>query len=144
AVTVLGALPPRLADHAAHDHRHAHRAAVHVVRLCRHVDELVHAEHEKVHADVHVHGTHSGHRRTYAEAGHGVFRQRRCEHPLRTEPFEQTLCGALDALVVVHVEAVDEDPWISLHLLSHCLGQGVDVAQHSPPPTAAVRCLFTA
>jgi len=62
ALGVLRALAPGLADHAAHDHRHLDLAAVHVVRLGRHVDDLVHAQHQEVHPDVHMDRAHAGHR----------------------------------------------------------------------------------
>ena len=74
ALRMLRALAPRFADHAAHHQRHLDLAAVHVAAFGGDVDELVHAQHQKVHADVHVDRPHAGHRRADRNAGHGVFR----------------------------------------------------------------------
>ena len=98
ALRVLRALAPRFADHAAHDQRHLHLAVVHVAAFRGDVDELVHAQHQEVHADVHVDRAHAGHRRADRDAGHGVFRKRRAEHAFGAELVDQPAGRALDAL----------------------------------------------
>ncbi|MND06610.1 hypothetical protein D3C83_280850 [compost metagenome] len=52
------------------------------MHLGRHVDELVHAEHEKVHPDMHVDRAQAGQRGADRDPGHRVLGERRPEDPL--------------------------------------------------------------
>ena len=79
---VLRPLAPALADHRAHHQRHVHLAAVHVAALGGDVDELVHRQHQEVHADVDVDRPQPGQRHADGRAGHGVLGQRRAEDAL--------------------------------------------------------------
>jgi hypothetical protein len=130
ALAVLGALPPGFADDGAHDQRHLDLAAVHVAGLGGDVDELVHAQHQEVHADMHMDRPHAGHGGTDGDTRHRVFRQRRGEDAARAELLEQAARGSLDRLVIVDVETENEHAGIARHLQRHRLGQRIDVAQH--------------
>ena len=126
---VLGALAPALADHRAHHQRHVDLAAVHVTALGGDVDELVHRQHQEVHADVDVDRPQPGQGHADGRAGHGVFRQRRAEDALGAILFDQAARRALDGLGIVHVQAEDDDGRIAGHFLVGGLAHGVDVGQ---------------
>ena len=128
---MLRALPPGFADHAAHDQRHLDLAVIHVAALGRDIDELVHAQHEEVHADMDVNRPHPGHGRADGDAGHGIFRQRRAKHPFRTEDIDQAAGRSLDRLVVVDVETKDENARVALHLLRHRFAERIDIGQQA-------------
>ena len=98
------------------------------MRLGAHVDELVHAQQKEIHADVNVDGAHAGHGGADGEAGDGVFRQRRIHDAARPKLIDQAVGGALDGLVVVDVEADDEDAFVLVHFLLDGLLQRLDVA----------------
>ena len=126
---VLGALPPGLSDHAAHYQRHLDLAVIHVAALGCDVDELVHAQHEEIHADMDVNRPHPGHGRADGDAGHGIFGERRAEHPIRTEDIDQAARRPLDRLVVVNVETKDKNTRVALHLLRDRLAKRIDIGQ---------------
>ena len=72
-------------------------------------------------------GSEPRHGRTGGDPRHRVLGKRRREDPLRAEPIGEALGGALDPLVVVHVEAHDEDGRVPIHLLDHGFAQGLDI-----------------
>ena len=124
---MLSALPPGFADHAAHDHRHLDLALVHVARLGGDIDQLVHRQHQKIHADVNMDRPHAGHRRPDRDPGHGVFGQRRAEHPLGPEFLDQSAGRALDTLVVIDIETKQKHARIAAHFLRQPLAERVDI-----------------
>ena len=126
---VLRALAPALADHRAHHQRHAAPAAVHVAALGGDVDELVHRQHQEVHADVDVDRPQPARAPADGGAGHGVLRQRRAEDALGAVLLDQPARRALDRLGVVHVQAEQDDRRIAGHLLVGRLADGIDVGQ---------------
>ena len=110
ALRMLRALAPAFADHGTNHHRHGGAAAVHVTAFGGHVDELVHGQHQKVHADMHVDRPHARQGGADGDAGHGVFGQRRAEHALRSVLFRQTARRPLNRLGVVYVQAKQAAP----------------------------------
>jgi len=133
-LAVLVGLAPAAADDGADHHRHFHRAAGAVGMRGDHVDELVHAEQQEVHAHVHVDRPHAVDRRAQAEPGHGVLGELRAEAAGRAELLHQALGAVEDALVVADVDAVGEHGAVAPHLFLHRLVQGVairDAAAHA-------------
>ena len=76
-------------------------------------------------------GAHPGHRGADRDARHGVLGQRRAEDALRPEFLDEAAGRTLDCLVIVNVEAEDEDTWIARHLLRGRLAQRVDIGQQA-------------
>ena len=144
ALRVLRALPPGLADHAAHDQRHLDLAVIHVAALGRDVDELVHAQHEEIHADMDMDRPHAGHGRADGDAGHGIFRQRRAEHAFRAEDIDQAARRALDRLVIVDIETEDKHARVALHLLRHRLAERIDIGQETLVTLPAKTLVYSA
>ena len=71
--------------------------------------------------------SHPGHGGADGDPGHGVLGKRRGEHPVFAEPFNQATGGALNGLVVIHVEPHDENLGVAGHFLLHGLAQRIDV-----------------
>ena len=128
---MLRALAPALADDGAHDERHVHLAAVHVVALRRDVHQLVHREHQEIHADVDVNGPQPTQCRADRRAGHGVLGQRRAEHAARPEFFDQSLRGALKGLGIIHVQTEEDHGRIAFHFLMARFADGLSVGDLS-------------
>src|SRR5262249_50444367 len=126
---MLRALPPGFADHATHHERHLYLPTVHVVAFGRDIDELVHAQHEEVHADMHMDWSHAGHRSADRDAGHGVLRERRTENALGAELLHQAAGRTLDRLVVVGIETEQKDARVAPHLLRDRFPERIDVCQ---------------
>ena len=103
--------------------------AVHVAALGGDVDELVHRQHQEVHADVDVDRPQPGQGHADGRAGHGVLGQRRAEDALRAVLLDQAARRALDRLGVVHVQAEEDDGRVAGHLLVGRLADGLDVGQ---------------
>ena len=123
---MLGTLAPTLADHRPDDERHADLPAVHVPALGRDVDELVHRQHQEVHADVDVDRAQAGHRHADRGPGHAVLGERRPEDALGAILLDEPARRPLDRLGVVHVEAHDDHAVVPLHLLVGGLAQRLD------------------
>ncbi len=135
---VLRALPPALADDRAHHHRHVLLAAEHGIGLRRHVDDLVHRQHDEVHADMDVDRAQSGEGHADCHAGHGVLRERRAEDPLRTVFVSETARRAENGFRVVDVQAEKQHVLVARHLLVGRLTDGVDESQMPVPGLSGI------
>ena len=126
ALRVLRALAPALADDRAHHERTAFLAAEHVMRLRRHVDELVHGEHDEVHADMDVDRPQAGERHADGRTGHRIFRKRRAKDALASIALDQVPRRAEDRLRIIHVQAEEQHALVARHLLVGRLANRVD------------------
>ncbi len=122
----------------AHNQRASELAVRHVARLGHFVGDKVPAHRQEIGEHDLGDRPHAGHRRTHRRAEDRFLRNRRIDHPLRAELFQQAHGRLEDAAGGGNVLADKGDPLVAHHLLGDTGGDGFAIAQlrHAQPPSA--------
>ena len=126
-LAVLIGLSPTTADDGAYHHRNLHCSARTIAVSCDHVDELIDAQQQKVHAHVDVNGSHAIDRRAHSQSCHGVFGKRGAEAALRAEFLHQALGAVEYAFVIGNIDAIYKNTGVAAHFLGSGFPDGFAV-----------------
>jgi hypothetical protein len=111
----------RRSHRGAHHHRHLPLSARHVMDFGGLVHHLVHGQRDEVAEHDVDHRTHSGHRRAHGKPGEARFGNRRIEHALFAELFEQAGKHLERRAGFGHILAQNADAFVAAHLFGQRL-----------------------
>ena len=125
-------------------HRHRHRITGAVVVPCHHVDDGVERTRDEVGELVLDNRAQTDERRARCQAREPGFRDRRVDHPPRSELLQEALRHLEGAAELTDVFADQEDVGVRLHLGHHRRTDGLEIGhsacvgfsrhRHLPPP----------
>src|SRR5437588_9762313 len=101
---MLRSLSPASPNHRSHDDGDANLPSVHVSGLGGNINELIHRQQDKVHANVHMDWPEAGEGRADRETRHAILSQRRVEATLRSEFFHQTFSRTPDRFEIIDTD----------------------------------------